>query len=332
MFISIVIPTLNCETLIESCLNSINEQNFKNYEIIIIDGGSNDNTIQICKKYQCKVLEPGFKDNMEARRFFGVKESKGDYIFFIDSDNILPNKNTLSNLIEPFKIKDHNIIASYSKWYSYNKQSSLIDKYFCLLGVNDPITFFLNKNDRLPFGQNKINFNYEKIINLKNFDLLFLNKNNLPVIGANGYLIKKKFIEKVLPKNPNDFFHIDINLDILNYFKKEENCFGYCNDIIIHQNKQSLYKALKKRISYWNVHTNILSSKRRYKVFDKTKPYDVINLVFFIIASVTFIFPVLQSIKGYYLTKNSLWFLHPFVCFFFFLAYSIGILKKVINI
>ena len=42
------------------------------------------------------------------------------------------------------------------------------------------------------------------------------------MIGANGYLIKKKFIEKVLPKKSNDFFHIDINLDILNYFKKKK--------------------------------------------------------------------------------------------------------------
>ena len=40
---------------------------------------------------------------MEARRFFGVKESKGDFFFFFDSDNILPNKNTLSNLMEPLK-------------------------------------------------------------------------------------------------------------------------------------------------------------------------------------------------------------------------------------
>ena len=158
---------------------------------------------------------------------------------------------------------------------------------------------------------------------------MFLNQNNLPVIGANGYLIKKNYLESILPNNPNNFFHIDINLDILRYFNDQENCFGFCNESIIHQNRQNLYKVLKKRISYWDIHTNSLSKQRRYKVFDIAKPRDVLNLIFFTFSSITFIIPFLQSLKGYYLTKNFLWFMHLFVCFFFLLAYSIGILKKI---
>ena len=329
MFISIIIPTLNCQNLITACLDSIMFQNYKNYEIIIIDGGSTDNTINRCQKYKCNILQPGYQDNQEARRFFGVKEAKGDYILFIDSDNIFPDQNSLLNLTYPFQETKHNVIASYAKWYSYNKNASYLDKYFCLLGVNDPITFFLKKNDRLPLGHNKINFHYKKNIKGKKYDLLFLDEKNLPVIGANGYLIKKKFIQSVLPKNPDNFFHIDINFDILNSLKDSKNCFGFCNNKIIHQNGQNLMDTLKKRVSYWNLHTNLLSKKRRYKVFDSSKFRDVIKLIYFSISSITFIVPFIQSIKGYYLTRNFLWFIHPFVCFFFFLAYSVGIFKRI---
>jgi len=332
MFISIIIPTLNCQKLISLCLKSISIQGFKNYEIIIVDGGSTDKTLNECRKYDCEILEPGYKENQEARRFFGVKKAKGDYILFIDSDNILPDDNSLQKLINPFRNNDFDVVASFSKWYSYNNDANYIDKYFCLLGVNDPITYYLNKNDRLPLGQNKINFNYKKIINFNNYDLIFFDKKKLPVLGANGYLIKKKFIDAVLPNQADEFFHIDINFDILQHFKSDKLCFGFSNQKIIHQSNQSLMKILKKRVSYWDMHTNLLSKKRRYRVFNGKEFNDIIKLIFFIISAITIIMPTYHSIKSYVKTKNKLWFIHPIICFSFFLAYSLSILRKILKI
>ena len=52
---SIVIPTLNSKKYIERCLNSIFRQSFRNYEVIVIDGGSTDGTLNLLKKYKKRI-------------------------------------------------------------------------------------------------------------------------------------------------------------------------------------------------------------------------------------------------------------------------------------
>jgi len=330
MFISVIIPTLNCQELIKTCLESIKNQNFKNYEVIIVDGGSTDKTLKICEEFKCKIIHIGFKNNMEARRFIGIKEATGDLILILDSDNILVNENSLLELMQPH-YTNYEIIASYSKWFSYNRYGNYLDKYFSLIGVNDPLTFFLKKNDRLPMNSNKVIFKYNKIIKKNDFTLFNFEKNDLPVIGANGFLIKKKYLKNFLSIDPESFFHTDINFDILHYYNKKELYYAICNNSIIHQNRQNFAKVLKKRVSYWNTHSNKLSIKRRYKVFDISKMSDNIKLLYFFIASVTFIIPLLQSIKGFFNTRNIYWFFHPIACLGFVISYSIGVIIYLIN-
>ena len=85
--LSIVIPTLNEEKDLPNLLESIKKQNFKNYEIIIADNNSKDNTRKIAKKYKCNLTKGGLPP---VGRNNGVKIAKGDYILFLDADVILP--------------------------------------------------------------------------------------------------------------------------------------------------------------------------------------------------------------------------------------------------
>ena len=85
--ISVIIPTFNEEKYISECLNSIINQTFNNYEIIIVDSYSQDNTVKIARKYADKIIEcdrkgPGFARNK------GAKIAKGDILVFLDADTI----------------------------------------------------------------------------------------------------------------------------------------------------------------------------------------------------------------------------------------------------
>lgn len=88
MKISIVIPTLNEEKYLPKLLNSIKQQSFHDYEVIVADAGSRDNTKKIAKKYNVKVVKGGLPG---VGRNNGARASRGELILFLDADVILPN-------------------------------------------------------------------------------------------------------------------------------------------------------------------------------------------------------------------------------------------------
>ncbi len=88
---SIIIPTYNRASLIKDTINSVLLQDYSNFEIIIVDDGSTDDTQNIIKSIEDNRINYYKKTNEErgAARNFGTKLAKGEYITFLDSDDIL---------------------------------------------------------------------------------------------------------------------------------------------------------------------------------------------------------------------------------------------------
>ena len=105
MKISIITVSYNSENFIESCINSIISQSYKDIEYIIIDGSSKDNTLKIIKRYSryvsTIVSEPdkGIYDAMNK----GIKIAKGEIIGFLHSDDMYKNTDVLSKVANVFK-------------------------------------------------------------------------------------------------------------------------------------------------------------------------------------------------------------------------------------
>lgn len=89
--VSIIIPVYNVDTYLESCLNSIICQTYKNLEIIVIDDGSTDRSPLICDQFANKdnrfIVVHKVNEGVSFARNVGLMISKGDYIAFIDSDD-----------------------------------------------------------------------------------------------------------------------------------------------------------------------------------------------------------------------------------------------------
>ena len=100
--ISIIIPIYNCRKYIENCVNSILVQNCRDeLEILIVDDGSDDGSAEICdiiaaENYNVTVIHQCNK-GVSAARNAAMELAKGEYIFFVDADDLLP-ENALSNL------------------------------------------------------------------------------------------------------------------------------------------------------------------------------------------------------------------------------------------
>ncbi len=106
--ISIIIPALNEENYLPRLLGSLEKQNLKDYEIILADAGSKDRTIEIAKKYGCKVVPGGLP---AKGRNEGAKAARGDLFLFLDSDLVLP-EGFLDAFLQEFKKKNLDIAST----------------------------------------------------------------------------------------------------------------------------------------------------------------------------------------------------------------------------
>lgn len=111
--ISIVIPCYNAASYIERCLDSIINQSFKDYEVIIINDGSKDNLETVCKPYIEKYNEIKLysfcNQGVSQARNEGLLLANGEYIFFCDPDDYLKN-NTLQIAYNKAKENDYDAV------------------------------------------------------------------------------------------------------------------------------------------------------------------------------------------------------------------------------
>lgn len=129
--ISIIIPIYNAEKYLEYCLESIKKQNYLDYEVLMIDDGSTDNSKNICKKYQLndkkfRLIEKENGGSASARNL-GLLNAQGDYIAFVDADDYI-EYNYLSKLYHLIKKYNADIAqCSFKKVFQYescNKNES----------------------------------------------------------------------------------------------------------------------------------------------------------------------------------------------------------------
>lgn len=103
IIISVIIPVYNTEAYLESSINSVLAQSFTSYEIILINDGSTDRSLDICERYKNKYekihLYNQANKGVTAARRLGVEKANGDFILFQDSDDLLPN-DALSSLFK----------------------------------------------------------------------------------------------------------------------------------------------------------------------------------------------------------------------------------------
>jgi glycosyltransferase involved in cell wall biosynthesis len=114
--ITIITVVYNAVSTLEETILSVINQNFDDFEYIIVDGGSTDGTIDVIKKYQDKITrwvsEPdnGIYDAMNK----GIELSKGEFIYFIGGDDVLLDKQVLKNvrthLLDELKVYYGNVL------------------------------------------------------------------------------------------------------------------------------------------------------------------------------------------------------------------------------
>ena len=112
--ISVIVPVYNVETYLEECLDSIQNQTYTDFEVLLVNDGSTDGSQAICERY-CKEnrrfhLLNQTNQGLSAARNKGVEISTGEYIVFVDSDDIIKT-NYLEKLMQ-YMTEDVDIVES----------------------------------------------------------------------------------------------------------------------------------------------------------------------------------------------------------------------------
>lgn len=146
--ISVIVPIYNVEPYLARCINSIVNQTFRDLEIILVNDGSTDNSLSICREYEKEderiVVIDQRNKGLSGARNTGIDKSTGDYIFFVDSDDWI-HPRSLEILME-------NLLGSQAQMAvgsTFKPQEYLIqnnESFSCVVrNMQDAIIYMLTK-------------------------------------------------------------------------------------------------------------------------------------------------------------------------------------------
>jgi len=236
--VSIVIPVFNGEKTLRQCLNSVLNQIYKNYEVIVVDNNSTDRTKAIIKEFEQKDKKiKHFFESRRARgaaRFKGEINSEGEIILMTDSDCIVPD-NWIEEMTKPITNKQAIAVQGMLKpiiknyWtIQYQKEKERIMKERMKdekIGLIDTANFAIRKD-------------ILKEVGYTNPEIFSGNDNELMIrIKNNGYNILFKYTDVL-------HFHADTALKLFRKFFKR----GEWNEKIASMNKSKEFLFANKNV------------------------------------------------------------------------------------
>lgn len=271
--VSIIVPIYNSEKRLKKCLDSIINQTYKNIELILINDGSSDNSLNIINNYEFNLVDVKIinKENegVSKARNIGINSSTGDYIMFLDSDDTL-DSSAVEELINLTKNNNVDLIR-YSYYLDYKNKK---------LESDEKITSKLYK-------KNEIDEILNKIINNKLHGfacLLFiksniLRKNKIKYREDIEYMEDLIFTTDVFKKVNNIYVS---NLKLLNYYQSKK---SVSKSIDIDKRIKSInvrynYYQIKS-IEFINMIVNLLLKTTHYYIMkDKKNIINYNNIIY----------------------------------------------------
>ena len=201
----------------------------------------------------------------------------------------------------------------YQKFYMTCSLDNSLNRYFSLIGSNDPVAFYLGKADRKPYYE----FDDDEFFTLMEF------KDKIPSLGDNGFFIRR---ETFLKADLEHYYPMDCMQDLIRMGKRT---FLRMNGASIwHRTSDNLFTFLRKRYKYAR---DLYSDRqdRRWKMLDTKEDYQ--RLLWFIASTLTVIPCLLVSLRGFRKIQDTSWFLHWPVCFGFLVTYTLLVCRNLLK-
>lgn len=303
-FFSILMPTYNSEKTITYSLESIKNQTIDKSEIelLVIDGGSKDNTIEIAKKYGATILQ-NHKRLPEYAKLIGTKNAKGHFIIRMDSDEEFTYVEQLKDRMTFLKKNPNIKVLLTNSLISGRKEICGISSDY-MNAFGDPFSYFVYKTK-----SNRTNTYRHNVIeeNENNAVMKFDKDDILPLADGDASCLSLDYLKE----NFSDFFdNIDFTCAAFDYALKGSKLCGCIKKDIIKHNSTSSFKSYMSKLKF-RVINNIyhkdesgFSSREILNSKLKNRKY------LFCIYAAIIPLPILDSIKLGIKYKNWTYLLH----------------------
>ncbi|MBR3674153.1 MAG: glycosyltransferase family 2 protein [Clostridia bacterium] len=290
-FITIIIPTFNVEKYISKCIDSVLNQNIDNYEIIIIDDCSTDNTYQIIKKYAAiykKITAIKLNKNYGQgyARNIAINRSKGVYLMFVDGDDWIESNSLLDLYLK--SVNQNSEMTFYSGYNIQENGSKLINRswsYNYIFNKSKVYSYLdlLNNIWTLPVSTCLILYKKSFIIknNIKFIEGRIFEDNYFftqSILNANNiYFYDKKIYYRLLRSNSTTHRTDDKLIDCIYVY---DECYNYIkskniDDII-------KFNYIATRFNYLEYLFKIVKNKKKFYIHLRNfilKNVDANNLI-----------------------------------------------------
>ena len=218
------------------------------------------------------------------------------------ADNEIMDKTLFSNVHRVMKYG--NFDGQYPIQYFYNTKDNSLNRYFSLMGGNDPVCYYLGRNDRVPH-----------VLSLRLGSRNMHGTDKRRSYGCNGFFYKSEAIKKT---DLDNYYPMDNALEV-------GAIYGFTSDAIWHKTAENLFSFLKKRYRYAR-DLYCQRQNRRWKIISEKEDYW--RLGGFIISTLSCLPCLWVSIKGYSKIKDPAWFLHWPICAGFLITYTALVIRN----
>lgn len=285
--VSFIIPTLNAGMILHRCLTSIRNQQYpqKKIEIIIADGGSTDNTLEIAKSFGVKVIsnpeilhEPG-----KSR---AARVARGDILFYTDADNILADSAWLLRMTKPY-MEESNIVGFLPQTVP-PPNSNPINRYLGYL-FTDPFTWFIYGKAANPLDYHTL---YRPVKRTKDYLIYKFPPGNPPLFGLSQGVGTAKSFKR---------YGIGYSDDLLSGIKLilEGRLVAYVSSArVYHYHVESFWNFVKKYT--WRIRNNIRQQVSGMGLVNRKKFFPLarkLRIYLFVPYALSLIFPTIDAVK-----------------------------------
>ena len=304
--VSFIIPTFNADKHLEKCLKSIRRQDNQDIlEVIVVDMGSTDRTVEIANKY--KVILRHDPDTMvERREIRAAGLARGEFLVFLSADNELACRDWVRKMIKPF---EEEVVYGAFIPIVDSKADTSFNKYSNLL-QRDPFSWYVigkvnPKNVTKKFPVLKKTEDYVV------FDYA-VDRCDLIAFYHQGFVVRKKYLEdKMMPEG--DLVHDDL-LPIVEMVKKGYKIAYVKNAGIHHHTLDSFVHFMRKFNGRMQERLTDSCYGLRTRQKYMCNAMKIRQYTWFLY-SLTFIGPVIDMLKGFWQDKSIYWWYHPWACF-----------------